>query len=64
MPTCLGQHSRDLVLGQALHQLPQLIALGAHVPESTAQTDCTALDDDVRHGGDPDIAPAFSIEHR
>jgi hypothetical protein len=36
VPTRLGQHSRNLIFGQALHQLPQLIALGAHGPESTA----------------------------
>ena len=33
MPTCLGQHRGHLLLGQALHQLPQLIPLSAHLLE-------------------------------
>ncbi len=35
MAARLGQHSRDLLLGQAFHQLPQLIALSAHLPKGT-----------------------------
>ena len=35
MATRLGQHSRNLLLGQAFHQLPQLIALSTHLQNDT-----------------------------
>lgn len=35
METRLGQHNRDLLLGQAFHQLPQLVALSTHLPNGT-----------------------------